>query len=121
MPVMVVSISGKREGTYVVLEAVLPGRKPQNIGVLLIDPATGRGWIKMRRNYDQIASPEDAEVLEALEGDMRARIAELGGAAYLEWLEDSLSNTVRIGERQRVSVDAFTRALDRVYGEHVEA
>jgi SOS-response transcriptional repressor LexA len=120
MPAMVVSISGNRPGTFVVLEAVLPGRAPKNIGILLIDPATGRGWVRLRQNYHDIASPEDAEVLEALEADMRARLAESGGPAYLEWLEDSLSNSIRVGERQSVSVDAFTRALDRIFGEHVE-
>jgi SOS-response transcriptional repressor LexA len=120
MPAMVVSISGKRQGTFVVLEAVLPGRLPQNIGVLLIDPASGRGWVRLRRNCQDIASPEDAEVLEALDADMRARLTESGGPAYLEALEDSLSNTIRVGERQSVEVDAFTRALDRLYGEHVE-
>jgi SOS-response transcriptional repressor LexA len=120
MPAMVVSISGKRQGTYVVLEAVLPERRPQNIGVLLIDPESGRGWVRLRQAYDDIAAPEDAEVLQALEADMRARISESGGPAYLEWLEDSLSNTIRVSERQSVAVDAFTRALDKLYSEHVE-
>jgi len=121
MPAMVVSISGNRQGTYVVLEAVLPERPRQNIGVLLIDPESGRGWVRMRQDYGDLASPEDAEVLEALEADMRARLAESGGPAYLEWLEDSLSKAVRVGERPSVSVDAFTRPLDRLYGEHVQA
>jgi len=35
-------------------------------------------------------------------------------------MEDSLSNALRISERRAVEVDAFTRALDRLYSEHVE-
>jgi hypothetical protein len=35
-------------------------------------------------------------------------------------LEDSLSNTLRVSPRESVSVDAFSRVLDRLYREHVE-
>lgn len=120
MPATVTPISGLRQGEYAILEAVLPEQPPRNIGVLLIDPATGRGWARMRAQYDDIASPEDAEVLEALASEMQSRIAESGGAAYLESLEDSLSNAIRVSDRQEVEIDAFTRVLDRLYGEHVE-
>jgi phage repressor protein C with HTH and peptisase S24 domain len=119
MPATVISISGRRQGMYVLLEAVLPERAPQNIGVLLIDPDTGRGWLRMRDRYDDLAEPEDAEVLEALEADIREKMEELGAEALLEWFEDSLSNVLRVSERQAVAVDAFTRVLDRLFEEHV--
>ena len=35
-------------------------------------------------------------------------------------LEDTLSNTLRVSPRETVSVDAFSRVLDRLYREHVE-
>ena len=117
----VVPINARRRGAYVLLEAALPGRLPLNVGVLLIDPATDRGWVRMRARYDDLADSEDAEVLEALEEDIRRKVSETGAEAYLRSLEDSLSNAVRVGERQVVEkVDAFSRALDRLYGEHVE-
>jgi phage repressor protein C with HTH and peptisase S24 domain len=120
MPASVVSITSRRQGTYVLLEAALPERPPQTIGVLVIDPATDRGWVRMRARYDDLAGPEDAEVLEALEEDIRRNLAETGAEAYLLSLEDSLSNVLRVSERQSVAVDAFSRVLDRLYGEHVE-
>jgi SOS-response transcriptional repressor LexA len=110
-----------REGQFVVLEASLPDLPPRNIGVLLIDPATGRGWVRMRRRFDDIASEEDAEVLESLEDNLRALVAESGGSGCLSALEDALSNAIRIGDRQAIAVDAYTRALDHLYGEHVES
>ena len=119
MPASVIPISGRR-GTYVLLEAVLPGRPPHNIGVLLNDPAGDRAWVRMRPHYDDIAEPEDAEVLESLEEDIRRHADEMGAEAYLASLEDSLSNVVRVSERQAVTVDSFTRVLDRLYTEHVE-
>jgi phage repressor protein C with HTH and peptisase S24 domain len=117
----VIPIGARREGTYVLLEAVLPQRPPQAIGVLLMDAAGDRAWVRMRRSYDDLAEPDDAEVLEALEQDIRGRVAETGAGPYLAWLEDSLSNALRVSERQTVVVDSFTRVLDRLYAEHVEA
>jgi SOS-response transcriptional repressor LexA len=120
MPAAVIPISGQRQGTYVILESALPGRAPSNIGILLLDPSSGRPWLRMRERFDDLADPEDAEVLEVLEADLRARLAESGAEAYLAWLEDRCSNVLRLSERQSVAVDAFSRVLDRLYIEHVE-
>lgn len=116
----IVSLAGKREGTFVLLEAALPSRPPRNIGVLLVDPASGRSWLRLRDHFDDLADPDDAEVLESLEPHIRACIAEMGAVPYLASLEDSLSNVVRVTGRQAVQVDAFTRVLDRLYRESVE-
>ncbi len=120
MPALVVPITGRRQGTYVLLEAVLPARPPQNIGVLLIDPDSDRAWIRLRENYEHLADPEDQEVLEALWEDLENRCAEMGASACLEFLEDSLSNVLRVGERQTIAVDAYSRVLDRLFDQHVE-
>jgi SOS-response transcriptional repressor LexA len=104
----------------VLLEAHLPDQPPRNIGVLLIDPAADRAWLRLRANYQELAEPEDAEVLQALEEDLRARAAEMGAEALLQSLEDSLSNVVRVGDRQTVEVDAFSRVLASLFDRHVE-
>ncbi|HLK62233.1 MAG TPA: S24 family peptidase [Bryobacteraceae bacterium] len=120
MPALVVPITGQREGVYVLLEAALPGRAPHHIGVFLLDPSTDRAWIRFRENFDDIAEPDDVEVLEALWEDLETRCSELGAAACLAWLEDSLSNVLRVTARDSVKVDAFSRVLDRLFNEHVE-
>ena len=119
MPGSVISIGGARQGTYVLLETALPGMPVHPAGVILADPETGRGWVRMRPRFDE-ASPEDAEVLEAIEEHFRDWIARDGVEPVLAALEDSLSNTVRISERRAVRVDAFTRVLDSLYREHVD-
>jgi SOS-response transcriptional repressor LexA len=104
----------------VLLEAHLPGQPVRNIGVYLMDPGSDRLWLRMRRTFDDFAAPEDVEVLAALEDDIRARASEMGAEAFLQWLEDSLSNVVRVGERHAVEVDAFSRVVDRLFDENVE-
>ncbi len=118
MPAAVTPITGSRQGSYVLLEAALPGLTPRNIGVLLVDPAANRGWLRMQSNFD---FAEDPEVLEGIAEHVEQLLSEMGAAAMLDSLEDSLSNVVRISERQAVAVDSFTRVLDRLYREHVEA
>ena len=120
MPASVVPINACREGTYVLLEAALPGRPARAVGVLLLDPAGGRFWVRMRPRYDDLAEPEDAEVLEALEDDIRTQAQRMGAEGCLASLEDSLSNVLRVSDRRTVAVDAFTRVLDRLYGENVD-
>ena len=120
MPAAVIPLAGLRQGTWVLLEAALPQRPAQNIGVLLLDPSTGRAWLRLRRRWDEIADPEDAEVLEALEPHIRDSLAENGAGAWLASMEDSLSNAIRVSDRRSVAVDAFTRVIDRLFDEHVE-
>jgi phage repressor protein C with HTH and peptisase S24 domain len=120
MPASVIPITARRRGAYLLVQAALPGHAPQTIGVLLLDPDSDRLWLRMRQSYDDLMDPEDTEVFEALEEHIRARAAELGAEAYLASLEDSLSNALRVSERQAVAVDSFTRVLDRLYAEQVE-
>ena len=115
MPASVIPIRAGRQGIWVLLEAVLPDRPAQNIGVFLIDPAADRAWVRLRERFDDLADPDDAEVLEGLEGHIQACLAESGAEACLASLEDSLSNVLRVSERQTVAVDAFTRVLDRLF------
>ena len=120
MPATVIPMGAQRQGTYVLLEAHLPGLTPRNIGVYLADPSSGRAWLRMLPNFDGIAQPEDAEVLAALEEDMQDRSREMGADAFLQSMEDSLSNVLRVSERRSVSVDAFTRVVDQLFDQYVE-
>jgi phage repressor protein C with HTH and peptisase S24 domain len=88
------------------------------VGILLIDPAANRGWVKLRADFSSLT--DDTEVFDALEADLRERLAGQGAASLLASLEDSLSNALRLSGRHAVEVDAFTRAVEQLYSEHVE-
>jgi len=115
------SVTGTRSGEYCLLEIALPGRRPENAGVLLLDPEADELHYLLRRDWDAIAEPEDAEVLAALEEDLGWKTRELGARRFLEILEDSLSNVLRVTGRQSVLVEDFARSLRRLYRQHVHA
>jgi len=114
------ALQAVRKAQYLILELSVPGRSPVNVGVLLLDPAADRVYVKLRADWDQVADPEDAEVLAHLEEDLERQSRELGGEAFLRMLEDTLSNALRIGGRQTIIVGDSGRALTRLYERHVE-
>jgi phage repressor protein C with HTH and peptisase S24 domain len=105
---------------FSVLQLALPSKAPLNIGILLIDTGAGRLYKKLRRDWDSIADPETAEILMALDEDFGVRIDEMGGAAFLENLEDTLSNLLLITNREPLTVSNFQVALNRLFEEHVQ-
>lgn len=105
---------------YSILEVELPGEAAVNAGILLEDPAQNRLYIRMRRDWDDIA-PEEAEVLSELESDLAEKSVQFGAEKLLGNLEDTVSNTVRLSDRREVEVEDFDRALGRLYREHVRS
>jgi SOS-response transcriptional repressor LexA len=102
---------------YSILSAVLPEGEFA-AGVLLEDPAQDRVYLRLRRDWDEIA-PQESEVLSLLEADLANDAARAGAAAFFANLEAILSNTLRISERREVKVADFERGLARLYREHV--
>ncbi|MEQ1885838.1 MAG: S24 family peptidase [Bryobacteraceae bacterium] len=104
---------------YSLLNITLPGWEGV-AGVLLEDPAKDRLYLRLRRDWDEIGGDE-AEILQALEYDLTAKANEMGAAALLSQLEDTLSNTVTVSDRRETIVAEFERALSRLYREHVSS
>jgi len=95
-----------KRAEYSLLLADLPGRSPETIGVLLLDAATDTLHVRLRRDWGEVASPEDAEVLAALEEDLMSHARERGGAAVLDFLENVASQSLRITDREATADDA---------------
>ena len=99
------------------LKLFLPNRPERNAGVLLFDEDSGLLRFRVRDDWEQIADPEDAQVLVHLASYLEQRINELGeasSATLLAELEDQLSNVLRLSERQTVLGDAQS-LLDRLF------
>ena len=104
--------------SFAVLELAIPGGDLMPAGILLHDPSQDRLYVRLRRDWEEIA-PDEAPVLSLIESDLSGKAAELGGSNLLDYLEGTLSNLLRIGERQAVMVGDFQRALTRLYLQHV--
>lgn len=110
-----------KQGQYSLLVSDLPDHGVQTIGVLLLDPATDTLYVRLRRDWDAVANEEDAEVLTELEDDLAVQARDQGGAAVLEYLESVASQSIRVTDREAVTVRDFDRALGELYREHVPA
>jgi phage repressor protein C with HTH and peptisase S24 domain len=105
---------------YWILEADLSGAASVPAGVLLEDPAEDRLWIRLRRDWAELA-PEEAEVLEELEADLEAKAREFGCRRLMRHLEETLSNALRISEAREIVLEDFERGLARLYREQVRS
>jgi SOS-response transcriptional repressor LexA len=118
----VIPISARTRGEYVLLQLALPGEPVHDVGVLLLDadPDSARHALRLRTHWEDLAGPDDAVYLAALERDFQDKIAELGPQRLLESWEDSLSHVLRVSQREAVPVDSFSRVADRIFERHVE-
>ncbi|MBZ5607204.1 MAG: S24 family peptidase [Acidobacteriia bacterium] len=111
-----------RQGRFSILQAELPGHGLVNLGVLLEDPSSDALWLRLRRDLDSLVEEEeDLEVLSALAEDLARKAAEMGAAKLFEYLESTLSASVRVTDREPVLVEEFPRAVERLYRRHVSS
>lgn len=115
------SVVTTHRGVYAILQAALPSRPLTNVGILLLDPARDQLYMRLRPDLEQLAEPEDAEVLALIEEDFEQKLEEMGGEVFLRFLEDTLSNVLRMTDRQSVMVRDFSRELDQLFARHVQA
>jgi SOS-response transcriptional repressor LexA len=105
------------QARYAILRAELDGPETTALGVLLEDPEKDQLYIRLRRDWDDIA-PDDP-VLPLLEQDLDAKATEWGASRFMAWLEENLSVNLRTTDREAVTVEDFNRAIHRLYAKHV--
>ena len=110
-----------RSGRYSVVQAELPGRGLVNLGVLLEDPQSNSLHLRFRRDLDSLVDEEELDVFESLADDLAHKSGEMGARQLFEYLESTLSGSIRITDREQVLVEDFSRALDRLYRKHVDS
>jgi SOS-response transcriptional repressor LexA len=113
-----VAISTRR-GQFSVLQAELPGQGSVNLGVLLQDPASDQVFLRFRRDWQSFVDQEELEVFSALANDIEQKARELGANRLFDYLESTLAGTLRITDREPVIAEDFSRAVERLYRQHV--
>jgi phage repressor protein C with HTH and peptisase S24 domain len=123
MPARVLSFRdlAPKEGAYSLIVSALPGRGEQTIGVLLLDATSDTLHVRLRRDWENLASEEDAEVFAELEDDLKLQALDAGGRSVLDRLEQETSNSLRVTDREAVSVKDFDKTLNDLYRRHVPA
>lgn len=117
----VTSIATGRMCQFCVLSVAIPGQAATPAGVLLFDPVEKELRFKLRSDWPELGvDDDDCEYLEALADDFDLRLRETGGEAFLASLEDSLSNFLRVSEREPVAVSKPERTLQKLFDEHVD-
>jgi SOS-response transcriptional repressor LexA len=103
---------------YIVLEVCLPGGRPENAGVILLDKDANQLYVKARRDWDSFDTDE-SDVLSGLEELIESMARDHGAAEALAYIESAFSGVVRATDRQStVAADPEAR-LRRLYREHV--
>jgi SOS-response transcriptional repressor LexA len=113
-----------RSAQFSIVQMDLPGKGMVNLGVLVQDSQSNALYLRFRRDLETLdpeADAEDLEVLSALAEDLDQKAREMGAEALFEYLEVTLSTSIRITDREPVLVEDFGRAVDRLYRKHVES
>lgn len=108
------------QARFSILQLDLPGQDLIPAGILLEDCAQDRLHVRLRRDWEEIA-PGEASVLPALAQDLEIKAAEMGAGALLQYLQDTLSNILRLSDLQELEVENFESALARLYRQSVRA
>ncbi len=75
--------------------------------------------MRLRRDWEAVANEEDAEVLAEIEDDLLSQSRDQGGTAVFEYLENVASQSLRVTDRDAVTVRDFEKKLGELYREHV--
>ena len=105
---------------YSLLQAELPEQGLVTLGVLLQDTEQDRLHVRLRRDLDALAG-EDADVLSVLAEDLADKAREMGAERMFAYLEDSLSNTLRVTGREPVMVHNFEWSLNRLFRQNIQS
>ena len=109
-----------RSMEYILLEVCLPGGRPENAGVILLDKEDNRLFVKARRDWDSFAS-EEADVLSGLEETIESMARDHGAVETLTYIESAFSGVVRATDRQATMAADPEARLRRLYRESVNS
>jgi hypothetical protein len=110
---------------YLLLNYVAPSEEPVPIGVLLFVPAQAdegddRLYLRLRTDCSFITDPDAVEVLELLPADLEHKIGEIGPRGLVDYLEQTLSNVLRVTDRRPIAlVGDPVSTLNELYKVHV--
>lgn len=89
-------------------------------GLIVSVPATGECVFRLRRDWDDFAGDE-APVLSALAADLESKQREMGTTGFLRWIDETLSNTLRVESPRPAIARSLAPAAQALYRRHVRS
>ncbi len=106
-------------GTYSIVQLALPVRPLTNIGILLLDVSNDKLYMRWRADVAELAGPDEGAILGLMAEEFEIRLARMGGDAFVQFLEETLANVLRITAREPITVADFDRDADALFRKHV--
>ena len=86
----------------------------ENCGILLTDRETGECAFRFRKDWAEFAG-EEAEVLDQIAQDLPEKLKEMGPAAFLQWVDENLSNTFCVEPPAQTLCGDMERTANTLY------
>ena len=104
-------------GEWALLEAHLPGKIPERIGLILRDSSRDALCVKIRPEWS--ARDGESEIWQELPVDLEQMASDIGPLETMEWLETSASQAIRLSARHAIEFADPEIAFDTLYAEHI--
>lgn len=96
------------------IELHYPRVEPTLVGLLLFEPDSKALEIRISSRWSMVDDPDEREVLEQTDAFLRSIAHDSGAAACLAFMEDNLSNVLRISSRLRTALNTEGTSLPQV-------
>ena len=107
------------QAEFSILSAKQP-RAAESIPIGILLTVQEALFVRVRTQWDSWEA-SDAEVLSALADDLVQLGRLLGAHKLVSYLEDTLSNSVRISTRKSLETDNPTEEIDRLYRLYIDS
>ena len=97
-----------------------PGEVERCVGVFIYNAGEQRLTWKIVNEWSFVSDPFFREYVEHLSSDFAQKAETLGGAELLAYLEDTLSNIIRISDRQPLDRNDSEAVLDAAFAQYVQ-
>lgn len=104
-------------GEWALLEAYLPGKIPERIGLILRDASRNALSVRIRPGWS--ARDDESEMWQNLAADLERMASDIGSCETMEWLESSASQAIRLSARHSIEFADPEIAFDTLYAEHI--
>lgn len=91
----------------------------ESCGLVVTDPESGECAFRFRQDFQDYAG-EEADVLRRISVELPERHAEMGTAAFLKWIDETLSNSFRVGSPRTAMAIDLERTAQALYRHHVK-